>query len=92
MLIQALFLVDQCFVNFLKNSTGEGTAALTDSLTGAGTQGAYKPLMAKKSRNQQVPVEKIPKPWPPITVFCKLLESFVPILDGLTTFSFPSFS
>jgi hypothetical protein len=48
-----------------KNSTGEGKAALTD-MPGAGTQGAHNPLMAKKSRNQQVPVEKIPEPCPPI--------------------------
>jgi hypothetical protein len=34
---------------------------------GAGTQGAHNPLMAKKLRNQQVPVEKTPEPWPPIT-------------------------
>jgi hypothetical protein len=34
---------------------------------GASTQGAHNPLMAKKSRNQQVPVENPPEPWPPIT-------------------------
>jgi hypothetical protein len=33
----------------------------------ADTQGAHNPLMAKKSRNQQVPIEKTPEPWPPIT-------------------------
>jgi hypothetical protein len=36
-------------------------------LPGVGTQGAHNPLMAKKSRNQQVPVKKTPEPWPPIT-------------------------
>jgi hypothetical protein len=35
--------------------------------TGADTQGAHNPLMTKKSWNQQVPVEKTTKLWPPIT-------------------------
>jgi hypothetical protein len=34
---------------------------------GADTQGARNSLMTKKSRNQYVPVEEIPEPWPPIT-------------------------
>jgi hypothetical protein len=44
-----------------KNSTGEGKATLTD-IAWAGTQGAHNPLMAKKSRNQLVPIEKTPEP------------------------------
>jgi hypothetical protein len=37
------------------------------TLPGVSTQGTHNPMMAKKSRNQQVPVEKTPEPWPPIT-------------------------
>jgi hypothetical protein len=49
-----------------KNSTGEEKDALTDIAWGR-TQGTHNPLMAKKSRNEQVLVEKTPEPWPPIT-------------------------
>jgi hypothetical protein len=66
--------------SYKKNSTGEGKAAFTD-IVWADTQDAHNPLMAKKSRNQLVPVEKTPDP--PITNGpCQLPTPQQPLPEG----------
>jgi hypothetical protein len=46
------------------------------------TQGAHNPLMAKKPRKQQVPVEKTFEPWPPITNGLATIVHFVTAQAG----------
>jgi hypothetical protein len=53
------------------------------TLLGADTQGTHNPLMAKKSRNQLVPIKKTPKPWSPITNGpCQLSTLQRPLSEG----------